>query len=223
MIRLLLIEDDELVGDGLRLLLMQAGFHVEWVNTKGRASEAIGKESYDLIVLDLNLPDGSGLDFLREIRRNANATPTVVVTARDQIKDRLEALNCGADDYIVKPINIDELVARIRAVHRRSQGRAEEVLRLGDVTLDPMAHAASYRGNPLDLSKREFAVLQLLMESNGKVVSRKVLEESVYSNDGMVASNAMEVYIHNLRKKLGSRLIRTVRGVGYKFEGDPPK
>lgn len=219
MTQLLLVEDDELVGDGLRLLLTQAAFNVEWVRNATSAARSLDRSEFDAIVLDLNLPDGSGMGILANLRARGVATPVVVVTARDGIGDRIEALNRGADDYIVKPINIDELVARLRAVYRRSQGRADEFLRCGPVVLDPIAHTVNYRGSEIGVSKREFSVLQILMECPGKVVTRQRLEETLYSEDDLIASNAIEVHVHNLRKKLEHRFIRTVRGVGYKIEG----
>lgn len=221
--QLLLVEDDELVGDGLRLLLKQAGFSVEWVRDGRSAVATLSDGDFDSVVLDLNLPGGSGMSVLQWMRDNAFIAPVVIVTARDATKDRVEAFNCGADDYVVKPINIDELVARLRAVQRRVKGRADEVLRCGELVLNPIAHVVMYHGQPVEVSKREFAVLQLLMDAPGNVVTRQQLEDSLYSVDTQVSSNAIEVYIHNLRKKLSSSVIRTVRGVGYKIESGMPQ
>ncbi len=221
MTQLLLVEDDELVGDGLRLLLIQSGYAVQWVRDTESAEQALIDGSCDAIVLDLNLPDGSGIDILTRIRARGDPTPVVIVTARDKLNDRVAALNIGADDYIVKPINIDELVARLKAINRRVQGRADETLRSGEVVLDPIAYSVSYRGAPVPLSKREYSLLKVLMAVPGKVVTRQRLEEALYVGDGSIASNAIEVFVHNLRKKLDPRFIRTVRGVGYKVEGGP--
>lgn len=221
MSQLLLVEDDELVGDGLRLLLIQAGYAVKWTRDAEGAEEALNGDRFDSIVLDLNLPDGSGIDILMRIRARGDTTPVVIATARDKMSDRVAALNIGADDYIVKPINIDELVARLNAVNRRVQGRADQTLRCGDVVLDPVAYTVTYGGDPIPLSKREYSLLKVLMEVPGKVVTRRRLEEALYVGDGSIASNAIEVFVHNLRKKLNPRFIRTVRGVGYKVESGP--
>lgn len=213
--RLLLVEDDPLLGDGIRAGLSQDDYQVDWF-TDGRSAEmALASEQYDLMVLDIGLPDKSGLEVLRQLRRRGGALPVLLLTARDAISDRVSGLDSGADDYMVKPFDLDELSARLRALLRRSSGRASSEIRHGDIVLDPAAHSVSKNGTVVELSPREYAVLHLLLESEGKVVTRSRLEQDLYSWDGDVESNAIEVYIHHLRKKLGAELIRTIRGTGY--------
>ncbi len=218
MIQLLLVEDDELVGDALRLLLSQAGFSVSWVRDGLAAGGAIASGDYDGVVLDLNLPGRCGISLLTEMRSRLNPTPVVVITARHRAADRVEALNRGADDVIVKPIVVDELVARLRAVLRRFRGRAEEVMRCGEVVLDLGTRSVTYRDQPRDVSRKEFELLRMLMEMPGNVVSRERLEESLSFGNRSLSSNAVEVHVHHLRKKLDADLIHTVRGVGYRVE-----
>jgi len=218
--RLLLVEDDPLLGDGIRAGLGQDDYTVDWFKD-GRSAEAVLKsEHYDLMVLDLGLPDKSGLEVLKQLRARGNDLPVLILTARDAISDRVAGLDSGADDYMVKPFDLDELSARLRALLRRHSGRAHSEIRHGDITLDPAAHSVSLAGKNVDISPREYAVLHLLLENEGKVLSRSRLEDGLYSWDGEVESNAIEVYIHHLRKKLGTSLIRTIRGVGYII--DPP-
>lgn len=213
--RLLLVEDDPLLGDGLQAGLRQAGYTVDWLRDAASAEAAVASEHYELMVLDLGLPDRSGMTVLKALRQRGNDLPVLILTARDAIEDRVHGLDGGADDYMLKPFDLDELAARLRALLRRHGGRADNKIRHGEIELDPVAHAVSLAGKVVDLPPREYAVLQLLLENCGRVMSRSRIEESLYSWDGEVESNAIEVYIHHLRKKFGSELIRTVRGVGY--------
>jgi DNA-binding response OmpR family regulator len=213
--RLLLVEDDALLGDGLRAGLVQDGYSVDWLRDGTSAEAALGSGSYDLAVLDINLPGRTGLQLLKGVRNSGSILPVLLLTARDTVADRVAGLDSGADDYLVKPFDLDELLARLRALLRRHSGRASPELRHGDLVVDPAAHTVTLAGAPVEISPREFAVLQLLLENRGKVLSRSRLEEGLYSWQSEVESNAVEVYIHHLRKKLGQGLIRTVRGVGY--------
>ncbi|HEY0720816.1 MAG TPA: response regulator [Gammaproteobacteria bacterium] len=219
--RVLLVEDDALLGDGLRAGLAQDGYTVDWLREGNSAEAALRSESYDLAVLDINLPGRSGLQLLKDLRSSGNALPVLLLTARDTIADRVAGLDSGADDYLVKPFDLDELLARLRALLRRRGGRATPELRHGDLLLDPAAHSVTLAGAPVEISPREFAVLQLLLENRGKVLSRSRLEEGLYSWQSEVESNAVEVYIHHLRKKLGQSLIRTIRGAGYIIDKAP--
>lgn len=213
--RLLLVEDDPLIGDGIRAGLSHDDYTVDWFRD-GRSAEAVLKsEQYDLMVLDLGLPDKSGLEILKQLRARGNDLPVLILTARDAISDRVAGLDSGADDYMIKPFDLDELSARLRALLRRHSGRARSEIRHGDIILDPAAHSVTMAGRSVDISPREYAVLHLLLENEGKVMSRSRLEDGLYSWGGEVESNAIEVYIHHLRKKLGASLIRTIRGVGY--------
>ena len=216
--RVLLVEDDELLGDGLRTGLKQAGYTIDWVTDGQSAESALTDNEFDLVVLDINLPKMSGLDVLRNLRKRGLSTPVLLLTARDSIPDRVEGLDSGADDYLVKPVDLDELCARLRVLQRRSAGRSDPVIQYGDITLDPAAHRVSVNNNPVSLSMREFVLLQHLLENVGRVIPRARLEQKLYGWEGEVESNSLEVFIHHLRKKLGSDLIRTVRGVGYMIE-----
>jgi DNA-binding response OmpR family regulator len=215
-VRILLIEDDTLLGDGVRAGLSQAGYAVDWARDGLEARFALKTESYALMVLDLGLPKLSGLELLLELRRRNDPLPVLILTARDTVTDRVHGLDAGADDYLVKPFDLDELLARIRALVRRSFGRAAPVIRHGDLELDPAAHTVTRGGQPVELSGRELAILTLLLENAGRVLSRAQLEQGLYGwEDEGVESNAIEVHIHHLRRKLGPELIRTIRGVGY--------
>jgi len=213
--RLLLVEDDTLLGDGVRAGLIQEGFTVDWVQDGAAAQLALQTEPYALMVLDLGLPKLAGLDLLKRLRQSGSTIPVLILTARDTVADRVKGLDSGADDYLIKPFDLDELAARIRALLRRKTGRATLEIRHGAIVLDPAAHTVTVSGTPVELPPREFAVLQALLESAGRVLSREQLEQQLYGWNDEVESNAVEVHIHHLRKKLGTDLIRTVRGVGY--------
>ena len=213
--RLLLVEDDPMIGESVRLGLRQDGFAVDWARDGRDAELALDTEPYDLLLLDLGLPGKSGLDLLKGLRRRGNGIPVLILTARDAVADRVRGLDAGADDYLVKPFDLEEMAARIRALLRRRAGRSQPLIVHGALTLNPVTHEAACRGKPLLLSAREFALLEALLEKPGAVLSRARLEERLYGWDEEVESNAVEVHIHNLRKKLGPEIIRTVRGVGY--------
>jgi two-component system, OmpR family, response regulator len=213
--RILLVEDDKLLGDGIRVGLTQADFAVDWVQDGILGDTALQTEPYAAVVLDLGLPRLSGLDLLRRLRARGNATPVLILTARDAIGDRVKGLDSGADDYLVKPFDLDELAARLRALIRRAQGGASPVLRLHGVMLDPAQHRAEFHGEPVELTARQFALLHELMLNAGRVLSREQLEQRLYPWGEEVESNAIEVHIHHLRRKLAPELVRTVRGVGY--------
>ena len=213
--RILLVEDDPQLGDGLTIGLRQAGFAVDWVHDGHAADLALLSENFDLVVLDLGLPKLSGMEVLSRARSRGQRMPILILTARDATGDKVSGLDAGADDYLVKPIDLDELTARIRALTRRSAGRADPLLTHGDIVLDPAAHSVTLAGQAVELSSREFSLLQMLLESAGRVLTRSQLEQSLYGWRDEPDSNALEVHIHHLRKKLGSELIRTLRGVGY--------
>jgi two-component system, OmpR family, response regulator len=218
--RLLLVEDDAMIGESIRAGLRQDGHAVDWV-TDGRAAEtAIRTEPYAMVLLDLGLPRKDGYAVLEDLRRSGNPVPVLILTARDAVADRVRGLDRGADDYLVKPFDLDELAARIRAVLRRHAGRAEPVLAFGGLALDPATHKVAYQGRDVPVSAREFALLQALLERPGAALSRAQLEERLYGWGEEIASNSVEVHIHNLRKKLGEGAIRTVRGVGYALASD---
>lgn len=216
--RILLVEDDALLGDGVCVGLTQAGFTVDWVKDGKAGLTAASAGWHDLIILDLGLPEMSGQQVLSSLRKEGHDIPILILTARDTIDQRVAGLDAGADDYMTKPFDLDELSARLRALLRRRSGRAAPVLTHGDIILDPAAHTTSVNGKAVNLSHREFSMLQLLLESAGRVLSRQHFEESLYGWDEEIESNAIEVHIHHLRKKLGSDLIRTVRGVGYTID-----
>lgn len=213
--RILLVEDDQLLGDGLAVGLRQAGFAVDWVTDGQSADHALLVEDFDVVVLDLGLPRLSGLDVLTRARGRRQDVPILILTARDATGDKVAGLDSGADDYLVKPIDLDELAARIRALTRRRAGRATPLLTYGTLVLDPAARSVSLDGVPVELSGREISLLQFLLENVGRVLTRTQLEQSLYGWQDEPISNALDVHIHHLRRKLGSGLIRTLRGVGY--------
>ena len=213
--RLLLVEDDPLIGEGVRAGFKQAGFTVDCVQDGQAAALASASGVYDLVILDLGLPRKDGLALLRELRGKGDNVPVLVLTARDTVGDRVRGLDSGADDYLVKPFDLDELTARVRALLRRRAGRAEHVIRHGPLLLDPLTRRVALHGEAVSLSPREFALLHALLEHPGAVLSRDALEERLYGWDEEVASNAVEVHLHNLRRKLGPRTIRNLRGAGY--------
>ncbi|MCW3482012.1 response regulator [Neisseriaceae bacterium JH1-16] len=218
--RLLLVEDDPMIGDGLQQGLRQEGFTVDWVQDGKAAALALETTPYALLVLDLGLPRRDGMQVLKDLRRRDESLPVIIITARDALPDRLAGLNSGADDYLVKPFALEELIARIRAVSRRQAGRAQPELRCGPLRLDPVQHLVWLHDEPVSMSAKEFSLLHELMRAPGAVLSREQLEESLYGWGEEVSSNAVEVHIHNLRKKLGTEVIRTVRGVGYHIGSD---
>ena len=215
--RILLVEDDPMIGKTLQQALQQDGYAVDWVTDgeSGRTAITTSQDAYVLVLLDLGLPRKGGLALLRELRREGNRVRVLVVTARDAVADRVEGLDAGADDYLTKPFSLDELTARIRALLRRDVTREDNVLRHGDLALDTVTHAVTKGGKVVDVSAREFALLAALLERPGAALSKTQLEERIYRWGNEVESNAVEVHIHNLRKKLGSEAIRTLRGVGY--------
>lgn len=213
--RVLLVEDDRLLGDGVLNGLRQAGYAVDWVYDGDQAEAALKTEEYEMIVLDLGLPKRSGLEVLRGLRARGKTLPVLILTARDTTEDKVAGLDSGADDYLIKPFDLDELLARVRALSRRQSGRTVPLIEHGEIVLDPAAHTVTKGGAVVDISPKEFALLQTLLDSSGRVVSRSRLEESLYAWNEEVESNAIEVHIHHLRKKLGADLIRTIRGVGY--------
>ncbi|MDE2147293.1 MAG: response regulator transcription factor [Burkholderiales bacterium] len=213
--RVLLVEDDEMIGDSLRATLRRQGYAADWVRD-GRAADAVlASERFDAVLLDLGLPQRSGVEVLAALRARGDATPVIVLTARDALADKVAALDAGADDYLVKPFELDEMLARLRAVGRRAAGRSRTALEVADLRLDPATREVSRGGRALLLSAREFALLQALLERPGAILSRAQLEDRLYGWGEELESNAISVYVHQLRKKLGDDLIHTVRGVGY--------
>jgi len=220
--RILLVEDAKLLGDGVKAGLGQSGLKVDWV-TDGVAGElALKTGEYSGVVLDLGLPRLSGLQLLARLRAGGNKVPVLILTARDRVEDRVKGLDAGADDYLVKPFDLDELAARLRALVRRASGAAAPKLRVGDIELDPAARSVSFRGRPVELAAREFALLQELMLNAGRVLSREQLAQSLYAWGEEIESNAIEVHVHHLRKKLSPELVHTVRGVGYLLPREAP-
>lgn len=213
--RILLVEDDELLGEGLRAALARDGHAVDWLRDGEHARQALlGEDVWDVVLLDLGLPRRDGMDVLRALRKRS-ATPVLILTARDQLEDRVDGLDAGADDYLVKPFEIAELQARLRAVSRRQGGRAVTDVRHGDLVLLPAAHEATWRGERVELTRREYMLLSALVENAGRVLTRERLEQAMYGWNEDVDSNALEVHIHHLRRKLAPEFIRTLRGVGY--------
>ncbi|MDD5030402.1 MAG: response regulator transcription factor [Rhodoferax sp.] len=213
--RILLAEDDPMLGDGLRAGLRQQGFQVDWVRDGQAAERELTSGDYQAAVLDLGLPLKDGLDVLQALRSKRVSTPVLVLTARDAVPDRIKGLDLGADDYVLKPVDLFELGARLRSLVRRAHGQTQDVLACGDLQLKPSARQVTLGGQLVTLSTREFDLLHALMLSVGRVLSREQLEQQLYSWGHEVESNAVEVHIHHLRKKLLPELIQTVRGVGY--------
>lgn len=219
--RLLLVEDDPMIGDSVRTGLLQDGFAVDWVQD-GRAAEiALQTNAYDTLLLDLGLPRKGGLDVLSALRRRGNSIPVLILTARDAVADRVKGLDAGADDYLVKPFDLEELAARVRALLRRKSGSADPVIQVGGLNLNPATHEVTLDGKPVSLSAREFALIHALAARPGVVYSRAQLEEKLYGWGQEVESNTVEVYVHSLRRKLGANIIQNVRGVGYMVPKQP--
>jgi two-component system response regulator QseB len=213
--RILLVEDDLMVGEAVRKGLRQDGFAVDWVQDGLAAELALRQEDYALVLLDLGLPQKNGLVVLQELRAAGNKVPVLIATARDAVADRVAGLDAGADDYLIKPYDLEELSARMRALLRRQSGRADSLIEVRDVSLNPATREVLLQGRPVTLSAREFTLLQAFLDRPGVVLSRAQLEEKLYGWDDSVDSNAIEVHIHALRKKLGSDFIKNVRGIGY--------
>jgi DNA-binding response OmpR family regulator len=220
-VRILLVEDDDLLAAGIRDTLERALYAVEWVPDGAQALAALKSNTFDLVVLDLGLPKVDGVEVLRQVRGAGGTVPVIVLSARDTAPDRVLGLDAGADDYLVKPFDVDELLARVRAQQRRQRGAAVNVIEHGPLRLDPAALTVTCDGQPVALQRREFMLLQKLLQSAGQVLSRAQLEESLYGWDSGVESNSVDVHIHKLRRKLYPEVIRTVRGVGY--IADPPQ
>ena len=216
--RILLVEDDRLLGDGIQAGLQQDGYVVDWLLNGDNIENTLQNDTFDLIILDLGLPGRDGTEILQAIRQMDIILPVMILTARDTVSDRVQGLDYGADDYMTKPFDLEELSARVRALIRRSQGRATMILENGSLTLNPATHEVHFEGKLIDLPPKEFSVLQVLLENMGKVISKSELEEKIYGWKQDVGSNTMEVHVHHLRKKINNDLIRTVRGVGYILE-----
>ena len=219
--RLLLVEDDPMIGAGVQSGLRQEGHTVDWVRDGKAAELALASGVHEMLLLDLGLPHKSGLELLSGLRRQGLDLPVLVITARDSVADRVKGLDAGADDYIVKPYDLDELLARIRALLRRADGRAEPAYEWGEVRIVPATREVTLKGEPVPLSAREWAVLEPLLARPGRVLSRQQLEEKLYSWRDDISSNAVEVYIHGVRKKLGAGLIENQRGLGYRVPPGP--
>jgi len=215
--RVLVVEDDPMIGRAVVNGMQDAGYAVDWVRDGAAAELALGHGAYDLALLDLGLPRKDGLEVLKSVRRARSDVPVLIITARDAVADRVAGLDVGADDYLVKPFDLDELLARARAVIRRRAGRGNPEIVHGALSLDPVRRRVLFRGAPVELSAREFAILEALMHEPGAVVSRDKLEEAVYGWGAEVGSNTVEVHLHHLRRKLEAGLIRNVRGVGYRI------
>lgn len=213
--RILLVEDDSLLGDGVCTGLRRENNAVDWVKNGESALLAVSETQYDCIILDIGLPRINGLEVLRIMRESGNKAPVLILTAQDDIADRVAGLDAGADDYLVKPFEFTELCARLRALTRRNRGTASETLDYREIKIDTTAHTVEYRGQGIDLPRREFALLVELITNQGRVLSRQQLEQKLYSWGDEIESNTIEVYIHHLRKKFGNDLIKTVRGIGY--------
>jgi two-component system response regulator QseB len=219
--RLLLVEDDAMIGESVRLGLQRDGFTVDWVRDGVAAELALGNKVYDALLLDLGLPRKDGLEVLVCLRRRHDDIPVLILTARDAVADRVKGLDSGADDYLVKPFDLDELAARIRALGRRRAGRTDTLITVGALTLNTATREVTLAGQPVSLSARELALLEAFIDRPGAVLSRQQLEEKLYGWGEEVQSNTVEVYVHGLRKKLGQHFIRNIRGVGYMLPKQP--
>ena len=218
--RLLLVEDDEQLGAGIRKALMRDGDHVDWLTDGAQALSAIRSENFELIILDLQLPGKDGISVLQSMRREGINTPVLIMTARDTVDERVLGLDSGADDYVVKPVELKELRSRVRALSRRSHGIAAPEVQFGELRINNATQQVWFRGAEVDLNRREFVVLSEFVNKPGQVLARGQLEQALYGWDEGVESNALEVHIHHLRRKLDSKLIKTVRGIGYRLDVD---
>ncbi len=216
--RILLAEDDALLAKGILYAFNKHNFPIEWVKTGGHALTAVQNENFDLMILDLGLPGMDGIQVLKELRSEENATPILILTARDSLDERILGLDLGGDDYMTKPFDVSELVARVKALIRRSVGRVSEQLVYKELEVDLEARLVKYKNEAITLSRREYALLIELLANQGRVLTRGQLEEKLYGWDDDVESNALEVHIHHLRKKIDNSLIKTVRGIGYMVE-----
>jgi two-component system response regulator QseB len=212
--RILLIENDSSVGQNLKSSLSEIGYTVDWLPDGQNIDQALNNDNFDAFIINTDLPHKSGIEVIREIR-GKSSTPAIAISQRDKIEEKVTALDTGADDYLIKPLQLEELAARLRAVIRRSSGRSESVINYGQITLDPSSHMVYRKDKQINLSPKEFVLLHKLLENTGRVLSREQLAQTLYGWENEIDSNAVEVHIHNLRKKLGLKLIRTIRGVGY--------
>jgi two-component system response regulator QseB len=217
-IRLLLVEDDQMIGEEIKEGLNHRGFTLDWVKTRSSGEEALKIDNFDLLVLDLGLPDGSGLDLLRSLRNQDKGIPVIILTAWDAVSDRISGLDAGSDDYMVKPFELEELAARIRALLRRSAGRISPLMEYGKISVDLSAMEVTLNGQKVHLSRNEYSLLITFLENPGKIFSRMELEKILYGWEQEVESNTIQVFIHNLRKKLGKSIIRNIHGLGYVLE-----
>jgi len=217
--RLLIVEDNKIIGDGLLVAMRLESYAVDWVKNRKSASQALAAHQYDMLLLDIGLPDGSGLDLLTEVRAKKDDIPILILTAYDDICDKIKGLDTGADDYLTKPFDLDELKARVRALHRRRDGHSNVQLVVGTIKLDISSRIVTVKDKPVHLGSKEFALLQILMENPGKVFSKQLLEDSLYGWGMEVESNTIEVHISKLRKKLGKATIETIKYVGYRIMG----
>lgn len=220
--RLLLVEDDKILGDGLKAGLTMEGYAVDLLTDGNQADEALKSHNFEVVVLDIGLPGMSGIDVLRRLRKRKDNVLVLILTARDTVTDRVEGLDCGADDFVVKPFDLNEICARLRALTRRKGGQGSPKFEYQGLVLDPASHSVSLNGEVVDISNKEFEILSFLMQNKGKVASRARLEETLYAWNSEVESNTIEVHVHHLRKKLGNNMIRTVRGVGYIIDENNP-
>ena len=220
--RVLLIEDEPYLGQAVQEQVAADGHAVDWVKRLDEGEAALRAVDYGLVLLDLHLPDGRGLDLLKAMRRGGDSRPVIILTARDQISDRIEGLNAGADDYLVKPFDLDELSARVMAVSRRYAGNPNPLIDLGAVKIDRAARSAWRDGRPVDLTRREWAIMDLLTQRAAAVVSKERMEEALYAFGSEIESNTVEVHVSRLRKKLGHDVIQTLRGVGYRLAPQEP-
>lgn len=218
--RVLVVEDDKIIGDGVVVGLGMEGYAVDWVEDVESAETTLAANDYELIVLDIGLPDGSGIDIVKSLRKKGNHVPVLILTAYDDLNYKVNGLDNGADDYLIKPFRLEELTARLRALRRRGQGRATPMLEAGGVVLDPAARKVMRNGELINLGPKEFSILQVLMEKKGKVISKSQLEDSLYGWDMEIESNTIEVHVHGLRKKLGRNFIKTIKHVGYKVDNE---